>query len=176
MGDWLGEQKPDIIRDISVQQYVPSVTEWRAGVRKVRCDALIGPRDTLRIAAISRSLKGIVLTPDAARFRVCQIGYVEVTCDRLHGSELAYPYVPFTDVELKANDRDKMLAKVQKACAGIVTAYVGEPMAKLSGYAFTPELPGDDIHPDSRVGHCWISTAATGHLVTGTVRRAGGAA
>jgi hypothetical protein len=176
MGDWLGEQKPDIIRDISVQQYVPSVAEWRAGVREIRCDALIGPRTTWRIAAISRSLKGIVLTPDAARFRVCQIGYVEVTCDRPHQSELAYPYIRFTDAELKADDHKEMLAKVQKACAGVVTAYLGEPIAKLTGYTFTPELPGDNIHPDSRVGHCWISIAATGHLATGSVRRAGGAA
>lgn len=176
MGDWLGEQKPDIIRDISVQQYVPSVTEWRAGVREVRCDALIGPRDTLHIASISRSLKGIVATSAGARFRVCRFGFVEVTCDRLHEDELAYPYIPFTDAELKANDRKAMLAKVDKACGPIVTAYLGEPVAKLHGYTFTPQLPADQIAPDSRVGHCWISTAGTAHLVTGSVRRAGGSA
>lgn len=175
MGTWLGEQTPDIIRDISVLQYVPSVTEWKAGVRKIRCDALIGPRSTAGVAAISRSLAGIIRTPDAARFRVCRFGYVEVSCDQPHNAELAYPYIKFTDAALKANDRQAMLARIEKACAPIVAAYAGEPLAGLRGYTLDPELPADDMHPDSRVGHCWINAGST-RIVTGTVRRAGGAA
>lgn len=176
MGDWLGEQTPDIIRDISVAQYVPSVAEWRAGVRTVRCDAVIGPRTTAAAPTISRSLRGIVRTADAVRFRVCRLGYVEVTCDQLHDGELAYPYVKFTDAELRANDRTAMLAKVEKACGGIVTAYLGEPLSRLHGYTLSPELPKNEFHPDSRVGHCWISPSGAMPTVLGTVRRAGGAA
>lgn len=176
MGEWLGEQAPDAIRDITVQQWLPSVTEWRAGVREIRCDALVGPRDSLRVGTISRSLRGIVLSPDAARFRICQMGYVEVTCEKPHQSELAYPVVPFTAAELAADDRKAMLAKLGKACPGIVKAYLGEPVAKLSGYALDPEPPGSTVHPDSRVGRCWISPVGVSKLVTGSVRRAGGAA
>jgi hypothetical protein len=175
MGEWLGEQAPDAIRDISVQQWLPSVAEWRAGVREIRCDALIGPRDTLRVATISRSLRGIVGTPDSARFRVCQMGYIELTCEKPHQSELAYPLVQFTAAELAANDRKAELAKVDKACQGIVKTYLGEPIAKLSGYALDPEPPGSTVHPDSQVGRCWIGPVGVSKLATGSVRRAGGA-
>jgi hypothetical protein len=69
-----------------------------------------------------------------------------------------------------------MLAKVKQACSGIVAAYLGEPLDRLHGYSLSPELPENEYNPDSRVGHCWISPAGSMPTVTGTVRRAGGAA
>jgi hypothetical protein len=171
MGEFLGQQPPDIVRDIVVLQVVPSVPEWRAGVRTVRCDALIGPRTTQSVASISRSLRGLLRTPGATRFRVCRLGYVEVGCDELHTSELVYPYVKFTDAEL-ARGHAYQLAKVIGACRVEAAAYVGVPLARRPDLRLDPELPRDYPHPDGRAGFCWLTTA-NGLADTGSVRRTG---
>jgi hypothetical protein len=171
MGAFLGDQTPDITRDIVVLQIVPSVPEWRAGVRRVRCDALIGPRTAESVASISRTLRGIVLTPAATRFRVCRLGYDEVPCDGLHTAELVYPYVKFTDADLAESQAVK-LAKVTQACQAEVAAYIGAPLARRPDLELEPELPGDYPHTDSRVGHCWVGPA-NGLSATGSVRRTG---
>ena len=176
MADFLGDGPPDITRDIVVLQIVPSVPEWRAGVRRVRCDALIGPRTTDSVATISQSLRGIVRTPAATRFRVCRLGDTELSCDGLHTAELVYPYVKFTDAELK-RDHAYKLAKVRRTCVGLVAAYLGVPPDRRADLALQPELPGDYPNPDSRVGHCWVGPKS-GLPTTGSVRRTeiGGAA
>lgn len=171
MADYLGDEPPDITRDIVVLQILPSAPEWRDGVRRIRCDALIGPRTTESVATISRSLRGIVRTAAAARFRVCRLGDTETTCDGLHTAELVYPYVKFTDAELK-RDRAYALAKVRRACAGLVAAYIGAPLSKRPDLVLQPELPGDYPNTDSRVGHCWVAPARD-VPVTGSVRRTG---
>ena len=171
MAGFLGDEPPDITHDIVVLQIVPSVPEWRAGVRRVRCDALIGPRTTESVATISRSLRGIVRTPAAARFRVCRLGFTQLACDGLHTAELVYPYVKFTDAELARGHAYK-LAKVRRACVGLVAAYLGAPLAGRADLALQPELPGDYPNLDSRVGHCWVGSK-NGLPTTGSVRRAG---
>jgi hypothetical protein len=175
MAHYLGDETPDITRDIVVLQIFPSVPEWHAGVRRVRCDALIGPRTSESVATISQSLRGIVRTP-AARFRVCRLGFTEVPCDGLHTAELVYPYVKFTGKEL-AQNRIYKLNKVKEACQSEVAAYVGVPLASRPDLKLEPELPGDYPHADSLVGHCWVAPANEQSL-SGTVRRsgAGGAA
>lgn len=174
MADYLGDEPPDITRDIVVLQIVPSVPEWQAGVRRVRCDALIGPRTTEAVATISRSLRGIVRTAAATRFRVCRLGDTETACDGLHTAELVNPYVKFTDAELK-RDHAYLLAKVRRACAGLVAAYLGGPLSSRPGFVLRPELPGDYPNPDSRIGRCWIGPA-NGLPVTGSVRQVAGLA
>jgi hypothetical protein len=170
MASFLGDQPPDITRDIVVLQIIPSVPEWRAGVRRVRCDALIGPRTTESLATISQSLRNIVHT-SAARFRVCRLGYTEVPCDGLHTAELVYPYIKFSAAEL-ARDRNYMLDKVKNACQREVAAYVGAPLDRRPDLVLQPELPGDFPHRDSVAGHCWVAPAS-GLPVTGSVRRTG---
>jgi hypothetical protein len=171
MADFLGDEPPDVTRDIVVLQIVPSVPEWRAGVRRVRCDALIGPRTTESVATISQSLRGIVRTPAAARFRVCRLGDTELSCDGLHTAELVYPYVKFTDAEL-TRDHAYKLDKVRRACVGLVAAYLGMPLDRRADLSLQPELPGDYPSPDSRVGHCWVGPKS-GLPTTGSVRRTG---
>lgn len=87
MEDYLGGGAAGAQRDVTVLQIVPSENEWRDGVRKVRCDALVGPRTPSSIATISQSLKGIMLTPAGARFRDCPLGNTETSCDGLHTTE-----------------------------------------------------------------------------------------
>ncbi len=171
MGDYLGDQAPDITQDVVVLQIVPSVDEWKAGVREVRCDALIGPRTSASVATISQSLRGIVRTPAAARFRVCRLGDDHVPCDGLHNTELVYPYIPFTDAQLAA-DYGTKLARMTAACKAEVAAYVGAPLARRPDLVLRPELPGDYPDTDSRAGRCWVAPAS-GMSVTGSVRRTG---
>ena len=170
LGAFFGEQPPDVVRDISVLRIVPSVTEWRAGVRRVRCDALIGPRDTQSIATISTSLKGIEQTA-ADRFRVCRLGFDEVSCSALHQAELVNPAIRFTNAELK-RDHAYQLAKVRSQCQAEVAAYLGASLSSRTDIVLKPELPGDYPHTDSRVGHCWIGPADPGRTITGSLRRA----
>jgi hypothetical protein len=170
MADYLGDQPPDITRDIVVLQVIPSVPEWRAGVRRVRCDALIGPRTTESLATISRSLRNIVRT-SAAQFRVCRLGYTEVPCDGLHTAELVYPYIKFTAAEL-SRGRSYQLDKVKNACRQEVAAYIGVPLDQRRDLVLQPALPGDYPHRDSVAGFCWVAQA-NGQPVSGSVRRTG---
>lgn len=171
MADYLGDQTPDITQDISVLQIIPSVPEWNAGVREVRCDALIGPRTTAPVASISQSLRGIVGGPAAVRFRVCRLAYDRVPCNGLHNAELVYPYVPFTDAQL-ARDHAFKLDRVLAACEAEVAAYIGAPLSRRPDLILQPELPGDYPYADSRAGRCWVAPAS-GLPVTGSVRRTG---
>lgn len=173
MAGYLGDQAPDITQDISVLQIIPSVPEWDAGVREVRCDALIGPRTTASVASISQSLRGIVGGPAAVRFRVCRLAYDRVPCNGLHNAELVYPYVPFTDAQL-ARDHAFKLDRVLTACAAEVAAYVGAPLSRRPDLVLQPELPGDYPDTDSRAGRCWVAPVS-GFPVTGSVRRTGDA-
>src|SRR5947199_359762 len=81
----------------------PAMEHVGMGVGRVRCDEPLGPRTTQSVATISRSLRGILRSPTASRFRVCRLGYTEVPCDGLHTAELVYPYIKFTGAELKRN-------------------------------------------------------------------------
>lgn len=170
MADFLGAEPPDITRDIIVLQIIPSVSEWRAGVRRVRCDALIGPRTMETLATISQSLRDIVRSP-AARFRQCRLGYTEVPCDGLHTAELVYPAVKFSAVEL-TRDGNYLLGKVKNVCRQEAAAYVGAPLDRRPDLILEPELPGDYPHRDSTTGYCWVAQT-NGRPVTGSVRRTG---
>jgi hypothetical protein len=170
MAGFLGEEPPDVTRDIVVLQIIPSVPEWRAGVRRVRCDALIGPRTMESLATISESLRNIMRTP-AARFRQCRLGYTEVPCDGLHTAELVYPSVKFSAAEL-ARDRNYQLGKVKNACRQEAAAYVGASLDRRPDLILEPELPGDYPHRDSAAGYCWVAQT-TGRPATGSVRRTG---
>ncbi len=171
MADYLGDQAPDITRDIVVLQIVPSVPEWRAGVRRVRCDTLIGPRTTQSLATISEPLRNVIALTPAAQFRVCRLGYTEVPCNGLHTAELVYPYVKFTAAEL-ARDRTYKLEKVTNACRGEVAAYIGVPLSRRPDLVLQPEAPGDYPHRDGVAGYCWVAQV-NGVPVTGSLRRSG---
>lgn len=170
LGSYIGATDVDIFRDIVPQQFLPSDDEWRAGVRRVRCDALVGPRTTGSVASVSGSLKQILRTAAGARFRVCSFGDVELTCDQPHNWELVYPFVKFTAQELKASRKAKV-AKVAQACRDQVATYLGAPLAARPELSLYPEPPpGDGPHAGSVSGFCWIGLKSQGKLVTGTLR------
>lgn len=168
---FLGEQAGDSVADVTVLKIVPSVPEWAAGVRKVRCDALIGPRTSQGVASISTSLRGVIATAAGNRFRTCQLGAVKLACDGLHTAELVNPPVKFTAAEL-AEGPQYALRKVTDACAASVAAYIGAPLDQRTDLKLYPELPGDLPHPDGTVGRCWVGPA-DGLSTTGSVRRTG---
>jgi putative regulator of septum formation len=167
----LGQDAQDALRNIVVFPVVPSAAEWRGGTRRLRCDALIGPRGLDAVASISQGLKGILRTPAGARFRTCRLGYTDVSCDSLHTAELVYPDVPFNQSEL-ARGHGYAIGKVTVACKREVASYVGAPLAERPDLVAEPEAPGDYPYPDSKVGFCWAATQS-GAMVVGSVRRAG---
>lgn len=171
LAGFLGEQNVDAPDDVSVLQIVPSVPEWRAGVRKVRCDVLVGPRTTESVASVTRSLAGILTTTAGARFRTCRLGGIDLPCDGLHTEELVNPPVAFTDAEL-AKGQAYAIAKVAKACDAEIAAYVGAPLAERPDLKLFPEQPGDPQNSAGQAGRCWVGPA-DGLSITGSVRRTG---
>jgi Septum formation len=171
LAQFLGAQATDASEDIAVLRIVPSVPEWAAGVRKVRCDALVGPRTAQSVASVSRSLRGILATAAGDRFRTCRLGGVELACNGLHTAELVGPQVKFTAAEL-AKGPGYALKKVAKACQADVAAYVGAPLDQRPDLKLYPEPPGVPPQTDSTVGSCWVGSA-TGLSTTGSVRRTG---
>jgi hypothetical protein len=173
LGAYLGATDVDIFRDIVPLQILPSADEWRAGIRQVRCDALVGPRTTASVASVAVPLKQILRHPAGARYRVCSFGDVEVTCDQPHNWELVYPYVKFTATELKA-DRKTKEAEVAAACAGRVTTYLGTALADRPDLVLYREPPpGDGPHAGAVSGFCWIGPKSKAKLATGTLRAMG---
>lgn len=172
LATFLGQESIDALDNVSVVQFVPSVPEWRAGVRKVRCDALVGPRTTQAVAAVTRSLRGILTTAAGARFRTCRLGDVEVPCDGLHSAELVDPAVPFNGAELARGQAYEM-SKVLDVCNAAVAAYVGVPLAERPDLKLYPQLPGEPPDAGSTVGECWVGSAS-GLSTAGSVRRTGG--
>lgn len=173
LGAYLGATDVDIFRDIVPLQILPSDDEWRDGVRKVRCDALVGPRTTASVASVAMPLKQILRRAAGARFRVCSFGDVELTCDQPHNWELVYPYVKFTAAELKADRRTKV-AKVAAACGSRVATYLGTALTDRPDLVLYPEPPpGDGPHAGAVSGFCWIGSKDKDRLATGTLRALG---
>ena len=168
---YLGGQSLDALQNVQVLQITPSVPEWERGVRKVRCDALIGPRTSAGVNSVSRPLRGILRQPAGDEFRVCRFDGQEIGCDRPHDAELINAWTKLRAAKPSRRTTAAETAEVLAFCRPKAQAFLGGPLAKHPRVVLYPGLPPQSPAAGTMaLGQCWLGDATRGRLWTGSLR------
>jgi hypothetical protein len=170
MSAYLGARRIDALQNIGILQILPSETEWERGVRKIRCDVLIGPRGTASVASVSVSLHGILAEPAGDRFRVCRAYGQQVGCDQPHDGELINAWFTFSNAQLKHDTKKQETAAIIGACRSKAATYLGAPLSHRHGLVLSAELPDNPGDAVMKAGRCWLSDAHAGQEWSGSLR------
>ena len=170
MSAYLGVRQIDALQNISILQVLPSEPEWESGVRKIRCDVLIGPRSSADIASTLQPLREILAGPSGDRFRVCRAYGQQVGCDQPHDGELINAWFKFSDAELKHDTKMQETAKIFAACRPKAAVYLGAPMSAWPGLVMSAELPDTPGDAVMKAGRCWLGDVRSGREWTGSLR------
>jgi hypothetical protein len=168
---YLGAQPIDALMNVSVLQVAPSEPEWQRGVRKLRCDALIGPRTSAGVSSVARPLHDILRVPAGDEFRVCQVYGQEVGCDRPHDSELINAWTKFRAGRASSRTKAVETAQVLSFCRPKAQTFLGGKLTSRPGVALYAGVPQEALTPGSMVlGQCLLGDAHRDRLWTGSLR------
>jgi Septum formation len=169
MTTYIGARRIDALQDLSVLQVLPSEPEWQRGVRKIRCDVLIGPRGSAYIAKISAPLHGILTRSAGDQYRVCRAYGQQVGCDQPHDGELINTWIKFSDAELRHDTVKQQTTKILAACRTQAAAYLGAPPDAWGGLVLSAELPDTPGDAAMKAGRCWLADTHPGQEWTGSL-------
>ena len=169
MAAYIGARQIDALQNLSVLQILPSEPEWERGARKIRCDALIGPRSSAYIASISAPLHRILAESAGDRFRVCRAYGQQVGCDQPHEGELINAWIPFSTAELTRDTTKQETAKIIAACGPKAVTFLGAPLTAWHGLVLSAELPDTADDAAMKAGRCWLADAHSGREWTGSL-------
>jgi hypothetical protein len=169
MTAYLGGRPIDALQNLSVLQVLPSEPEWARGVRKIRCDVLIGPRSSAYIASTSAPLHGILADPAGDRYRVCRAYGQQIGCDQPHDGELINAWIRFSNAELRHDTAKQQTAKILAACRAKAETYLGARPAAWGGLVLSAELPDTPATAAMKAGRCWLVDAHSGREWTGSL-------
>jgi len=170
MSAYLGARQIDALQNISILQVLPSEPEWESGVREIRCDVLIGPRNSADIASTASTLHGLLAEPSGDRFRVCRAYGQQVGCDQPHDGELINAWIKFSNAELMHDTKMQETAKIFAACRAKAVGYLGAPMSAWPDLVMSAELPDTPGDAVLKAGRCWLGDAHPGREWTGSLR------
>jgi len=171
MVGYLGGQPVDALRNVGILQIAPSEPEWARGVRTVRCDVLIGPRDSAGVASVARPLHEILAASAGDRFRVCRVDGQETGCDQPHDAELINVWMKFHVGKPTKSTKAQQTATLLAFCRPSAVRYLGVPLAARPKVSIIPGLPQQAPSPNSTVlGQCWLGDTSHGRLWVGSLR------
>jgi hypothetical protein len=146
---------------------VPTVSEWAAGDRTLRCEAMAGTYGP-GPPVFTSSLRGILRRRDSARFRLCRRAEALVTCDQVHNEEGMSPnIVPPTG---RWPGTEAVTATGEAGCASIADRYLGAPLRSRPELSLAVDVPTQaQWDAGNRNVNCWLANMP-GQYTTGTVR------
>ena len=169
MSSYIGARQIDALQNLSVLQVLPSEPEWERGVRKIRCDVLIGPRSSANIASISAPLRGILAKPAGDQYRVCRAYGQQVGCNQPHDGELINAWIKFSNAELMHDTAKQQRAKILAACRTKAATYLGASPSAWGGLVLSAELPDTPGDAVMKAGRCWLADLHSGQEWTGSL-------
>ena len=168
---YLGGGPLDALRNLQILQIAPSESEWERGVRKLRCDVLIGPRSSAGVNSVTQPLHGVLRAPAGDPFRVCRADGQEIGCDQPHNAQLINAWMKFRAGAPSARTTAKETAEVLAFCRPKAQQFLGGPLAKRSRVALYAGLPPQaPVAGSTALGQCWLGDVSSGRLWTGSLR------
>jgi len=164
---YLGSDDHDVIWGVGLLLKVPTPAEWAAGERTFRCVGW-GTASARARPPLTDTLRDVLRRRDSARFRLCRLGGVDVSCDQPHDREAMSPDVALADRSWPGNELPPAEALVE--CGGVAEAYLGAAPAGRSEVKVIADVPEKDRwDAGERYVSCWLGDTRAG-ATTGTLR------
>jgi hypothetical protein len=164
---YMGAGPSDVTYGIYSWSRFPTAAAWARGDRTVACQGSTQPAGPIG-PTIDFPLHGVMRGPHSALFRLCRTRTENVTCNLAHLGEDTSPNVVLPPGPYPGAVAEEQAARA--ACAPVVEAYLGQPVASRPDLSLTPDaISAAAWKAGNRSTECWLNNAS-GALTTGTVR------